>query len=144
MCMSFIAILLLVFAGILPAQSNNPLEPFVWKNRVILILHAPEKADLANEQLELLVKQMPDLNERQLVIGVAVGVNELSIGGELLSANSSARLQQIYNPDGADFLLVLIGKDGGVKLRKSDLVTPQSIFDLVDSMPMRQSEMKKN
>mgnify|MGYP000181591071 CR=1 FL=1 len=40
------------------------------------------------------------------------------------------------------FTVVLVGKDGGVKLvahRDADL---QSIFNLIDSMPMRQQEMR--
>ena len=39
------------------------------------------------------------------------------------------------------FNVVLIGKDGGVKERAKNL-NLNSIFDLIDSMPMRQNEMK--
>ena len=43
---------------------------------------------------------------------------------------------------GAPFWIVLIGKDGGVKLRSDDAGLDQ-IFDLIDSMPMRQAEMRE-
>ena len=36
---------------------------------------------------------------------------------------------------------VLIGKDGGVKLRQEELVRPAELFALIDSMPMRKHEM---
>jgi hypothetical protein len=38
------------------------------------------------------------------------------------------------------FTVVLIGKDGGEKLRRSDEVDLGEIFSLIDSMPMRQRE----
>ena len=40
--------------------------------------------------------------------------------------------------------VVLIGKDGGVKLRNDFGVAPQKIFDLIDGMPMRRAEIRKN
>ena len=41
------------------------------------------------------------------------------------------------------FTLVLVGKDGGVKLRRDGHVKMADIFDLIDSMPMRQNEMRQ-
>jgi hypothetical protein len=40
--------------------------------------------------------------------------------------------------------VVLIGKDGGVKLRNDYVVAPQKILDLIDGMPMRRAEIMKN
>ncbi|MCJ8209665.1 DUF4174 domain-containing protein [Mucilaginibacter sp. RS28] len=39
------------------------------------------------------------------------------------------------------FTVVLIGKDGGEKLRSHQLVSTQKLFSLVDAMPMRKQEM---
>jgi len=41
------------------------------------------------------------------------------------------------------FQLLLIGKDGGVKLRSEQPVPTQDIFGLIDSMPMRRQEMDR-
>lgn len=43
----------------------------------------------------------------------------------------------------APFALILIGKDGSEKARWLTPIDPQSIIDLIDSMPMRQSEMRR-
>jgi hypothetical protein len=43
----------------------------------------------------------------------------------------------------AAFSVVLIGKDGGEKLRRSTPLAPADLFAIVDVMPMRQAEMKK-
>jgi hypothetical protein len=41
------------------------------------------------------------------------------------------------------FALVLIGKDGGEKLRPREIVDSETLCRLIDSMPMRQEEMSK-
>ena len=51
-----------------------------------------------------------------------------------------------YDVEPNKFTLLLIGKDGGEKLRSTKPVKTEAIFKLIDSMPMRQAEMsnKKN
>ena len=41
------------------------------------------------------------------------------------------------------FEVLLVGKDGRVKLRRENLVAPSEITALIDTMPMRQEEMKQ-
>jgi hypothetical protein len=43
----------------------------------------------------------------------------------------------------AAFSVVLIGKDGGEKLRQGTPLAPAELFALVDAMPMRQAEMRE-
>lgn len=43
----------------------------------------------------------------------------------------------------AGFSVVLIGKDGGEKLRRTTPLPPADLFALVDAMPMRQAEMRE-
>lgn len=38
--------------------------------------------------------------------------------------------------------VALIGKDGGVKVRRETVISNQDLFALIDSMPMRQREMR--
>jgi len=42
----------------------------------------------------------------------------------------------------ATFEVLLVGKDGGVKLRRDKLVIASEIIALIDTMPMRREEMK--
>ena len=39
--------------------------------------------------------------------------------------------------------VLLVGKDGGIKLKNDFPVLPETLFALVDTMPMRQAEMKR-
>ena len=42
----------------------------------------------------------------------------------------------------ADFTVLLVGKDGRVKLRREQPVAASEITALIDTMPMRQNEMR--
>jgi hypothetical protein len=41
------------------------------------------------------------------------------------------------------FTLILVGKDGIVKLKRHNRVNLTDVFELIDSMSMRQNEMRK-
>jgi hypothetical protein len=41
------------------------------------------------------------------------------------------------------FHVMLIGLDGGIKLKKSEILTKTQLFGLIDSMPMRRQEIKR-
>jgi len=42
------------------------------------------------------------------------------------------------------FTIILVGKDGGDKLRSTSTLTLQKLYSTIDAMPMRQSEMKRH
>ncbi|MCF0072696.1 DUF4174 domain-containing protein [Dyadobacter sp. CY261] len=42
------------------------------------------------------------------------------------------------------FTFILIGRDGGEKLRSSDIVSAEKLFGLIDAMPMRRNEIERN
>lgn len=39
--------------------------------------------------------------------------------------------------------IILIGLDGGVKLRAEEFLSNQKLFETIDSMPMRMQEMRR-
>jgi Domain of unknown function (DUF4174) len=48
-----------------------------------------------------------------------------------------------YQVSKSSFTVLLIGKDGSVKLRSKEIVSAERIYALVDAMPMRKDEMRK-
>ena len=49
-----------------------------------------------------------------------------------------------WNIDTASaFPLLLIGRDGGEKLRSSDVVSAEKLFGMIDAMPMRKNEVER-
>ena len=48
-----------------------------------------------------------------------------------------------YSENG-QFEVILIGLDGGVKLRKSELLSSEELFTVIDGMPMRRAEIRRS
>ncbi|WOK04791.1 DUF4174 domain-containing protein [Imperialibacter roseus] len=139
-----IAFVLMSMVGLGGEKSGDPLVPFAWKNRIILFFHSESNAGIGVEQVALFKKQQKEFDDRDLVLGVIEGGRNGAIGGASIGAKDAATLQQTFNPTHSHFLIVLIGKDGGVKLKEQTVVSVETIFDLVDSMPMRRAEMRRN
>ena len=116
--------------------SANPLKPYLWKNRVILIQ--------SDESLEELGKVKADLSERDLILlrlspGKTVLPNE-----KALTSKEQKELRDRYKVSTKDpATFILIGKDGGEKARQTKKLNLAKFLALIDTMPMRQSEMKK-
>ncbi len=120
---------MLVAASALAAIPD--LDSLHWKNRVLL-LFSPEAGsrELAEQQVKL-DAEAAGLHERDMKVFEIVG-------GQAGAAGLRSRFG--VKPD--RFTVVLIGKDGGSKLKKSGVVDVASLFSKVDSMPMRRSEMR--
>jgi hypothetical protein len=59
-----------------------------------------------------------------------------------LSEDELAAMRHRFKVEPAEFLVILIGKDGGEKLNSRTPVTVVQLERLIDSMPMRKSEMQ--
>ena len=132
---SFIYVLILVLMPMVYTNAQS-LNDYRWKNRLLFVLNPDGQEPLRHEQVELFRDQSNALKERQLLIMIL----------------HQGRLTDI---EGKDYLLdpaelafnnfkgvILIGKDGGTKLREPFTVDPQIVFNLIDSMPMRRAEIK--
>ncbi|MEZ0483983.1 DUF4174 domain-containing protein [Fibrella aquatica] len=126
-------------AGAQPAESlEGRVKANLWKKRVILVYARDENnADLL-AQKRLLADNKAGLTERDFT--------ELVVLESNLSTDDRTYLRAGDRKLGTSvaFMAFLIGKDGGVKQRYSKPVTAAELFRIVDSMPMRQSEMRRN
>lgn len=132
----------ILFGFLLLSANQNPLEGYRWKNRIIIISAPTENMALRN-QIFSLNEAKDEMQDRDLKI-----LQLINGSGHLdnLDSLDEASVQIIRKKHGIkedEFELLLIGKDGTVKLRRNAYVSPQILFDLIDSMPMRRSEMKK-
>ena len=81
--------------------------------------------------------------DRDLRIIQIIGSDKILIDSEPLAADNIVTIRQQLRLENRVFQLLLIGKDGTVKLRSEKPVSISDIFGLIDSMPMRQQEMRK-
>jgi len=111
------------------AADMADLSEFRWKKRPVLVFADSEDDPAYIEQLELLGQRPEALLERDVIV--------------LTDTDPEARspLRLKMRPRG--FMLVLVGKDGGVKLRKPFPWDVREITRSIDKMPMRKREIRE-
>ena len=114
------------------AAAGDALAQHRWRDR-LLVVAAPDARDpqLA-EQKRLYRAVRAGMKERDLVLVEAVGPG----------AEAAALRRRLGIADGA-FSAVLVGKDGGAKLRSDRPIPSERLFETVDEMPMRRDEMRR-
>lgn len=119
------------------------LDALRWTNRV-LVLSAPSRADARLEdQLEALGEVPEAFADRDMVLVTLVDEGTSGAGEHTLSAEDANDVRRRLGISPGSFAVRLIGKDGGTKLSSDEPVPIAELYALIDSMPMRQSEMKK-
>jgi hypothetical protein len=133
--LALLFMLFLTFVG-----SAQDLKKHQWQNRIILLKDIHFDSVKLQNQLNLLLSTNEKLKDRDLLVFIVTDKSVYDESKKKTDLNSSAIIKK-YNM--ADFNgLLLIGKDGGVKFRKGFIVNPKTIYDLIDGMPMRKTEMK--
>jgi len=133
----------MLFSKIANAQDLNNLK---WKNR-ILIVKAIDSNDLKFEkQLTEFKSHDDELKERKLVL-YTIKDHELTIIDYTTNTkDTSKRIRDgikntVLNTKN-EFEVILIGLDGSIKLRKTEVLPIENLITIIDAMPMRKSEMK--
>jgi hypothetical protein len=123
-----------------PERKLAGLEALRWQYRVILVFaHEPHRSNaLAN-----LAELEAEIEQRDIAWFV--------LGGDTLHTNYAGTLDKklretlmdnYFSPLPAETAVLLIGKDGTVKSRSTDLDL-EATFGLIDQMPMRREEMRR-
>lgn len=117
--------------------NNDPLAEYRWKNRLIIINTNSEEA---LEQLKLFQETKEQLNDRDLIL-IQLSNNEVYVNARRTTIDPQDIRRNLAI--GEKFECLLIGKDGGVKSRSTEIKDPAYYLSLIDQMPMRQSEIKR-
>lgn len=130
-----IFILLMVSTSFLRAQK---LSDYTWKQRIVILSDTDSDFKNAKEALTKISAYTKEINDRDILLF-------LHRNGQLyctdLKLTGMATAASIPN----DFTgYILLGKDGGIKLKKPYPIHPEEIFTLIDGMPMRRAELKTN
>ncbi|MGI4750815.1 MAG: DUF4174 domain-containing protein [Janthinobacterium lividum] len=80
---------------------------------------------------------------QKLALTDVTGLNERDIQvHEIVGSKSHQALFKKYKASTQNFTFILIGKDGGEKLRSTQPISKEKLYRTIDDMPMRKSEMK--
>ncbi|CCD97710.1 DUF4174 domain-containing protein [Bradyrhizobium sp. STM 3809] len=115
----------------MPYQSHaSPLEPYKWKNRILVVTGPDDTA--ARQQRRIYETAKAGMTERQILLLEAVD-----------DSAASRQLRTALGTDGRRFKAHLIGKDGHTAFTSDTPISADALFDRVDAMPMRQDEMRR-
>ena len=124
------------------ASEEKPagLEDLRWKHRVILIFAREPYLSNAFSNLEDL---KAEIEERDIAWFV-LGDNTLhtNYDGKLEDQLREELMASYFTPVPTETAVRLIGKDGTLKSRSSDLDL-EATFGVIDQMPMRRAEMRR-
>lgn len=133
------------------AQSAATLASLRHNYRPLLVFAASENEEV-REQVKLLAAANKDMQERQVVMvpifpeqarGAAEGKDGLPQSDVVrLAPGEDAKARRRFHVGADEFVVILVGKDGGEKLRLRSPVTMERLNNLIDMMPMRQKEAR--
>jgi hypothetical protein len=135
---SFKLAAVLVLLVPLQVSAMDSLSQLTWKNRIALVFGAAGETRL-ERQLAEFTRSNEALADRDMVV---VGVTEDSakaVYGSIGNLDAD-ELRRRAGVAPGEFQVVLIGKDGGAKLKSGEFVDSQALFGLIDRMPMRRAE----
>ena len=118
------------------------LADYRWENRVVIIFGPAESDTRFSEQKSLIYPKGEGIDDRDLKIVTVVYNDESKVDEHSITDESAKNLRDRFDISDDQFAILLIGKDGGEKLRSTDVIAPEDLFSVIDRMPMRQREMR--
>lgn len=118
------------------------LTQFQWENRLLIIFAKNRDHETYKSQMKSFSAVEEQLKERDVVIISIFAEGCSTINGNKITGSSASKIAERFEGSTQTNSIFLIGKDGGVKLRKPGFLEPEDLFQVIDRMPMRQREMR--
>ena len=116
-------------------MAADTIDSLRWNSR-LLLLFAPDDAAAA-PQRAIDAAAVAGYRDRDIRIVEIIGDK---VSG---AADRAVDLRRRYRAHRDGFAVLLIGKDGGEKLRSARPIPAERLFGTIDAMPMRRDEMKR-
>jgi hypothetical protein len=135
-------IVLAAGAVLMPARAvAAELGDYLWTSRPLLVFAPTDNDPRLVETVRRIEASRCDFVERDMVLGLIVTDGISTLDGQVVDTSQAQRLLSEFGIGANSFSVVLIGKDGGEKLRVNDVPDLQAIYAVIDGMPMRGREM---
>lgn len=120
-----------IAAAAILASSLPSIAAMKWERRVLLVC-APNVADPALiRQRRFMADWQSGANERDVTVVEIIGEKVTGAG------DPATTLRRRYALPTHGFAVILIGKDGGIKLRQPGPIPVSTLEKTIDAMPMR-------
>lgn len=127
----------------LVATDTITLDDLTWKNRVLMVFPPEDTESVADFCWEVPDTVLVEFEERDLLYFV-FGDSLLSNSLYQFEPGYAGNLRAQYTLGSKKLCWVLIGKDGGSKMRREgELPDWKELLAVIDAMPMRAREMRE-
>lgn len=130
--------------GISYSQAQfRTLKDFQWENRLLIIYTGEEKSGPLDSQLSEITQNQKGYKDRDLKV---ILLKDKQV--EIWKSETPNQLEyneiivELNIEESESYQNLLIGKDGGVKMRNDSPISTKKLFNTIDAMPMRQQEMR--
>ena len=135
-------IVLATSAVLLPARAvAAELSDYLWQRRPLLVFTPSEGDPRLVETMRRIEATRCDFADRDMVLGRIVTEGASTLDGQAIDTGQARQLFSEFRIGAKDFSVVLIGKDGGEKWRVNGVPDLQTVYGVIDGMPMRGREM---
>lgn len=128
------------------ASGRNGVElgNYLWKKRPLLLFAPSPNSPMYRSVPDSLSAHQDQIQERHMVIIEVFQNGLVRIDGKSDSRRTAESFRQQFSAKEGELTAILVGKDGGLKLRQNGNLDLGKIFSIIDTMPMRQQEMRKS
>jgi hypothetical protein len=120
------------------------LSDYRWERRPLLLFAPAESDPRLVETMRRIEASRCDFVDRDMVLGRIVTEGTSTLDGHVVDPTQAQLLVSEFGIGADSFSVVLIGKDGGEKLRVAGVPDLQAIYAVIDGMPMRARETSAN
>ena len=118
------------------------MESLLWTHRPLLIF--TPSIDVGAIELRAAIRHAAaEFRDRDMILIEVYENGRAMLDGRELPEGTAQVLRQRYGVAEGETTLILVGKDGGEKLRASDFSDLEPFSDQIDTMPMRRDEMRQ-
>ncbi|MHA7060080.1 DUF4174 domain-containing protein [Aquimarina sp. M1] len=134
-----IAVFLLTIIPMLALSQS--LNKHLWKDRLLLVVaDSYENPKLVEQHKEFENKPMAVADRKLIMYQITPSSYQKGIKKSTPIENSD--FYKKFNPSNRDFMVILIGLDGGIKLTSNNVLSSSQIFGNIDQMPMRRQGLR--
>ena len=119
------------------------LTQFKWKNRLFFLFAEDANDPFFKNLQSQIMDQKDEVAERDLIVFEVPAQGPARMNTSPLDRMEADSIRNHFAIPSDEYSLILVGKDGGIKLKRKDQVDLKEVFELIDSMPMRQNEMRQ-
>ena len=119
------------------------MRELIWQKRVLLVF-APDNTNINYHRQNVILSEIAvGMKEREMMTIRAIWDSQLLIDNNEQSLTATVLYQYFFVAE-KQFRVMLVGKDGKVKLDRNKPVLTKELFALIDEMPIRQHEIQQD